>query len=61
VAKDSHGHAKVLIVQGWLPPQSAEVVSPLGGHGWIDLDPAKPVQIPMYGTFQWSNLRRFRD
>lgn len=59
VAKDREGHSKGLIAQGYLPAQSPHIVA-ADGSAWLDLDPARPVDVPRWGPFQWSDLRRLR-
>lgn len=60
LARDASGHRAALILQGYLPAQSAHVVKPDGDCCWISLDPARPIDIPRWGPFQWRDLRRFR-
>lgn len=59
VAKDAEGHMKGLIAQGYLPAQSPHLVT-ADGSAWLDLDPSRPVTVPRWGAFQWSDLRRLR-
>ena len=59
LARNAQGRRQALILQGYLPPQSAHVVSPGGGAAWIALDPARPVVVPRWGAFEWKDLRRF--
>lgn len=61
VAQDARGQRQALIIQGLMPAMSAHVVSPPGHGGWVKLDPAHDVEVPLYGTFQWSKLRRFHQ
>jgi hypothetical protein len=59
VAKDAAGHMKGLIAQGYLPAQSPHIVA-ADGSAWLNLDPARPVDVPRWGAFEWSDLRRLR-
>jgi hypothetical protein len=59
LAQDRAGHRQALVAQGWLPEQSIYVVSPLGQRGWFGLDPKHPIDVPMWGRFEWSDLQRF--
>lgn len=60
LAQKEAGRLKGLLLQGYMPPQSAHVLSPGGGSPWFDLDPKQPVDTPFWGAFEWSELRRFQ-
>ena len=61
VARDPAGHTRALLLQGYMPAQSAHLLTPGDGDPWFLLEPGQPVEVPGWGAFQWSNLRRFED
>ena len=44
-----------------MPAQSPHLLENWQGEAWFDLTPGGPLTVPMWGTFDWSQLRRFRD
>jgi len=58
IARDAAGKTKALLLQGFMPAQSAHVVAPGGGETWFDLVPGEPVDTPFWGAFSWSELGR---
>lgn len=61
LAADRAGHRRFLLLQGYMPTQSAHVLAPAPGEAWYDLDPSRPVRVPGWGSFQWSDLRRLPE
>lgn len=60
LARDDSGRQKALLVQGYMPPQSAHVLAPSHDGAWFDLAPGRPLHIPIWGgAFRVSELRRF--
>ena len=59
LARDRSGKLKGLLLQGFMPAQSAHVLAPGRESPWFDLTPGQPVEIAGWSTFQWSELRRF--
>lgn len=60
LARNGAERTRALIVQGYMPAQSAHVLAPGPGDPWFELDPQRPVATPFWGAFQWSELRRFK-
>ena len=62
LARDDAGNLKALLLQGYMPAQSAHILAPRGArNAWFDLDPEKPVDTPIWGAFEWGELRRFGE
>jgi hypothetical protein len=60
LARDRAGKQAALLLEGYMPAQSAYLPAPDAETAWFDLDPHLPVDTPRYGAFEWSELRRFR-
>ena len=60
VMRDAEGHTWVIVLQGYIPAQSAQLASPDGRQAWIPLVPYAPAEVPRWGEFKWSELREFR-
>ena len=60
VCKNQSGQLKALLVQGFMPAQSAHVLAQGRNDPWFDLTPGVAVHIPRWGAFEWPELRRFR-
>ena len=58
LARDGAGRTKAMFAQGWLPARSPHVVAN-DYDAWIVMDPTRPVNVPPWGDFRWSELRRF--
>jgi hypothetical protein len=58
VARDTQGHAAVLLGQGYMPAQSFHLMRPSRESPWFRLDPEAPVTTPFWREFEWSELRR---
>ena len=58
---DADGNRRALLLQGYMPAQSAHILATGASSPWFELDPDKPVDTPIWGAFEWSELRRFRD
>lgn len=61
LARDAAGNSKALLLQGYIPAQSAHVLAPGRESMWFDLVPGQPVDIPRWGAFEWSALHRFTE
>jgi hypothetical protein len=61
LAQDRAGRRCGLLLQGYMPTQSAHLVAAAPGEAWCVLDPAQPVRVPGWGSFQWSELRRLPE
>jgi len=59
LAKDTTGQLRALLAQGYMPDQSAHVLAVGPGDPWFRLTVGQPVDIPSWGVFQWTDLRRF--
>ena len=59
LARDGAGRTCALIAQGYMPAQTAHVMSPGGDDPWFRLDDSAPIDTPFWGAFDWSHLRRF--
>ncbi len=59
VARDSAGRRKGLLLQGYIPAQSAHVLRASDSSAWFELRPGQQVDVPLWGIFEWSDLRRF--
>jgi len=59
LARDQGGRMKALLLQGYMPAQSAHILAH-GGDPWFELVPGRPVDTPLWGAFQWSDLRRMK-
>jgi len=58
MAADALGARKGLLLQGYMPAQSAHVLA-RDGEPWFDLDPDQPLDTPLWGAFDWTEVRRF--
>ncbi len=58
IVVDDRGRKKALLLQGYMPAQSAHVLAHWGDP-WFDLDTAKPLDVPRWREFEWDELRRF--
>ncbi len=61
LARDGAGHLRALLLQGYMPAQSVHVLAPGARGAWFHLDPARPVDTPIWGAFEWSELKSFRE
>ncbi len=61
LATDDAGHARALIAQGFMPAQSAHVVTSDAGDVWFDVSSGATVRISMWDGFTRADLRRFED
>src|ERR1035437_1976571 len=59
VLRDASGHTWAMILQGYLPAQSAQIASPGGQQPWIPLAPGQAAEVPRWGAFPWTELREF--
>lgn len=59
LARDQAGNLKALILQGFMPAQSAHLLRPNAAQAWFDLDPDGSLDLPVWGSFEGSELRRF--
>ena len=60
LVRDQGGRMKALLLQGYMPAQSAHILAHGGGNPWFELVPDQPVDTPRWGAFQWSDLRRMK-
>ncbi len=61
LAVDGTGAYRALIAHGYMPAQSPHVLRTPGGEDWFDLSRHTPIRLPIWGSFTWSELRRFDD
>lgn len=61
LATDGAGRWRALLAHGYMPAQTPHVLRTPGGATWFDLERDKPVRLPIWGSFTWSELRRFED
>jgi hypothetical protein len=61
LARDAAGHAQALLLQGYMPAQSAHLISTGPGGPWYELAPGQPLVIPGWGQFHLQDARRFRE
>ncbi len=60
MAHNEAGKTKALLLQGYMPAQSAHILAHSARDPWFDLVPGREVDVPRWGAFQWSDLRRMK-
>jgi len=60
LVRDQGARMKALLLEGYMPAQSAHILAHGAGNSWFDLVPGQPVVTPRWGAFQWSDLRRMK-
>ncbi len=61
LARGDNGQVWALLLQGYMPAQSAHVLRAEADEQWFLLVPGEKVELPAWGTFDWSELRRFGE
>ena len=61
VARSDAGAAKALLLQGFMPAQSAHTIFRAPGDPWFDIVPNTNTYVPPCGAFAVNELRRFRE
>jgi len=62
LARNDSGRTRALLLEGYMPAQSAHILARARGLPWFDLDPERPLYTPVWGgRFRATELRRFVD
>lgn len=61
MARGDDGQVWALLVQGYMPAQSAHVLAAAPDQPWFPFAPGETIDIPAWGAFDWSELRRFEE
>jgi hypothetical protein len=59
VAENEEGKQALLLVEGFMPAQSAHVARGNIDYGWVEVERGEDIKVSTWGRFSWEELRRW--